>query len=219
MVLCGLFFVLYYGLQLFNFNLFADLFILTPANIIHFPWIFITYPLVNLEPLSLLFGLLWLWFIGGNLEYTWGSWLYSIFLLLVTAVTGAVMSAVDWYFLGGTAMISEIWMPLTAVTWAWAGIYPDREMSFWGIIPLRAEWLAWINAAFMFFRYARPLDQPFHWLMGFAALSGILVVYLFRKIRPGSLRYWAWSRGVSPRGWLEKRRRNARKNKFKLIKH
>ena len=97
-----------------------------------------------------------------------------------------------------------------AITWAWAGIYPEREMLFFGIIPLKAMWLAWIYAAFTFFQYATN-----NWLMGFASLGGILVVYLFRGKEPD----WVGSQGFSVRSWLEKRRRDARKNKFKLIKH
>lgn len=220
MVLTGVLFLLYYGLQLLNLELFADLFILTPASIFHSPWALITYPLVNPDPLALLFGLLWLWFIGGNLERAWSSWSYLSFIFLVTVVTGIMMMLVAWYFLGGAFAVSGLWLPLVAITWAWAGIYPDRELLFWGIIPLHAEWLAWINAAFIFFQYARPLYPPYHWLMGLASLSGILVVYMFRgKTLSHGLRYWAWSHGISLRGRLEKRRRNARKNKFKVIKH
>lgn len=217
MVLTGVIFLLYYGLQLFNIGLPDDLLILTPAGIFNFPWTLISYPLVNLDPFALLFGLLWLWFIGGNLEQTWSSWSYLVFLFLVTIVTGIMMSMVAWLFLGGVFTISGLWLPLVAITWAWARIYPEREMLFWGIIPLRAQWLAWINAAFIFFSYANAKS---YWLMGFASISGILVVYLFRgKALSHGLRYWAWSHGFSLRGQMEKRRREARKKKFKVIKH
>jgi membrane associated rhomboid family serine protease len=215
MVMAGVIFLLYYGLQLFNIRLLDGFLTLNPASIFDFPWTLVSYPLFNPDPFALLFGLLWLWFVGGNLEQIWNSWSYFIFILLVTIVTGTMMSLVAWFFLGGMFSISGLWLPLVAVTWAWARVYPEREMLFWGIIPLRAEWLAWINAAFIFFQYALS-----NWLLGFASISGILIVYLFRgKMLRQGLRYWAWSRGFSLRGWLDKRRRQVRKNKFKVIKH
>jgi membrane associated rhomboid family serine protease len=215
MVLTGIFFLLYYGLQLLNIELSGDWFILTPASIFHFPWTLITYPFINPDPLALLFSLLWLWFIGGSLERIWSSWTYATFIFWVSVVTGIIMMLVAWYFLGGVFAVSGLWLPLVAITWAWAEIYPDREMLFWGIIPVRAKWLAWIEAALTFYLYARS-----HWLMGLASLSGILVVYLFRGKKSGhGLRYWAWSHGFSFQGWREKRRREARRKKLKIIKH
>lgn len=215
MVLCGLFFLLYYSLQLLHYESVIGLFTLTPANVFHTPWTLITYPLINTDPLGLIFGLLWLWFIGGTLERSWGSWAYFLFTFVVTLITGLAMTVVAWLFMDPFFVIADLWLPLVAITWAWAGIYPDRELLFWGIIPIKAEWLAWINALFIFIRYVRS-----HWLMGLASICGILVVYLFRGRSLGhGLRYWAWNHGISLRGWLQKRRHEAKKRKFKIIKH
>jgi membrane associated rhomboid family serine protease len=212
MVLTTVIFLLYYILQYFNFGWLNGFLILTPASVFRAPWTLITYPLLNLDPIALIFSLLWLWFIGGSLERIWGSGSFFGFVFSVTVVTGILMTTVGWFFLKGFVEILGLQLPLVAITWAWARIYPEREMSFFGIIPLRAEWLAWIYAAFTFFQYAK---QPYNWLMGFASLGGILVVYLFR----GKKSDWAGSQGFSLRSWLTKRRRDARKNKFKVIKH
>jgi membrane associated rhomboid family serine protease len=215
MVLCGLFFLLYYVFQLLNYGYLTDLLILNPAAIFHAPWTLITYPLVNPAPLTLIFGLLWLWFIGGTLERTWGSWLYFSFSILVTILTGVAMSLVAYFFLGGDFRIFDLWLPLVAITWAWSGVYPDQEMLFFGIIPIKAQWLAWINAAFIFVQYMRVF-----WLMGFAAVCGILVVYLFRGKAVGyGLRYWAWNHGFSLSGWFQRKRHEAKKKRLKVIKH
>jgi membrane associated rhomboid family serine protease len=213
MALTGVTFLLYWGLQLLGLGTYAGFLVLTPGNVIHLPWTLVTYPLLTPDPLGLLFGLIWLWFVGGNLERSWGSWLYLGFILSVTIVTGIVMSLVGWIFLGGMLAISDLWLPLVAVTWAWAWIYPEREMLFWGIIPIKAIWLAWINAAIIFFYYART-----HWLLGLASISGILVVYLFRDRGKGtSLGYRTGNPRWGVKDWLEKRRRNARKKKFRVL--
>ncbi len=215
MVLCGLFFLLYYIFQALNYEFFADFLVLNPAGVFHSPWTLITYPLLNPDPFSLIFGLLWLWFIGGTLERTWGSTLYFILTALATILTGMAMSVVACFFLGGDFRIFDLWLPLVAITWAWSGVYPEREMLFFGIVPIKAQWLAWINAAFIFFQYMR-----IHWLMGFAAISGILVVYLFRGKTLGyGLRFWAWNHGFPLRGWYQKKRHEAKKKRFRIIKH
>lgn len=215
MVLCGAFFLIYYALQMFNYQYWADFLVLNPLSVFHTPWTLLTYPLINLDPLRLIFGLIWLWFIGGTLERTWGSWTYFLFTAAVTIVTGMAMAVVGLFFLGGDFRIYELWLPLVAITWAWSGVYPDREMLFFGIIPIKAQWLAWINAAVIFIEYMR-----IYWLMGFASICGILVVYLFRGKTFGyGLRYWAWNHGFSPWGWFQKKRHQAKKKRFKVIKH
>jgi membrane associated rhomboid family serine protease len=215
MVLTGVTFLIYWGLQLLGLGTYAGFLVLTPGNVLHSPWTLVTYALLTPDPLGLLFGLIWLWFVGGNLERAWGSRLYLGFILSVTIVTGMAMSLVGWIVLDGMLAVSDLWLPLVAVTWAWAGIYPEREMQFWGIIPIKAIWLAWINAAIILFYYART-----HWLLGLASISGIVVVYLFQGWGGGkgtSFGYRTGNPGGGMQGWLEKRRRNARKKKFRVL--
>ncbi|MGE5582137.1 MAG: DUF1751 domain-containing protein [Bacillota bacterium] len=208
--------ILLSGIVFFGGLIFKEIYnylVLIPDTVFQLPWTLITYPLVNPEPLSLIFALLWFWFVGGSLERSWGSWNYGLFALLVTLTTGVLMTAAG-IFLGVEVVVRDFWLPLVALTWAWAGIFPDREVLLWGIIPLRAQWLAWITAAIVFFSYIHP-----HWLLGFASISGILVVYFFRGSGPFSrgVRYWAWSHGLS--GWLDNRRQKARRKRLKVIKH
>ena len=154
LVLTGVIFLLHYILLYFNSGILDGFLILTPASVFHAPWTLITYPLLNPDPIAWIFSLLWLWFIGGSLERTWGSWPFFTFVFMVTVVTGILMTAVGWFFANGSFVVG-LQLPLVAITWAWAGIYPDREMLFFGIIPLKAMWLAWIYAAFTFFQYAK----------------------------------------------------------------
>ncbi len=205
-VLGALIFILYYVLQLFHFRSLYNLLGLFTGGVFHYPWTLLTYPLVNPDPFSLIFGLLWLWFVGGSLERSWGSWTFGIYLFWVTLFTGIMITLVG-FIVGKMIFISGFWIPLVALTWAWASIFPDREILFWGIIPLRAKWLAWINAVIVFFNYALQS----HWLMGFASISGILILYLFGG--KGGFFF------KDIKSWLEERRRKARRNKFKVYKH
>src|SRR5689334_4567418 len=51
-------------------------------------WTPLTYTFLNPEPLSLLFGLLGLWFVGASLERMWGTRRFLVFYFLSSA-TGA----------------------------------------------------------------------------------------------------------------------------------
>ncbi len=192
---------------------FFDLLSLSSATLSRYPWTIITYPLAN-QGISLIFAALWLWFTGGSLERTWGSLTYGIFLFLVTLVTGLLIMLVSWVFVPLPVKAAGFWLPLTSLTWAWAEIFRDRELLFWGLIPVKSQWLAWILAAMTFFSYSH-----YHFLLGAASLSGIGVVYLFCGRGPFSrgFRYWLWQRGFSVKGWTD-RFRKKEKNHLRRVK-
>jgi membrane associated rhomboid family serine protease len=185
----------------------SSLIVLTPVTFFRYPWTLLTYPLVNPDILSTLLSFLWLWFAGSSLERSWGTQTYGFFLFLVTLVTGLAMALVA-FLLRFPIQIYGFWLPLTAITWAWADVFRGQELLFWGIIPIKAEWLAWLHAALTFLRYFR-LD----WLLGVASVSGIAVVYLFRGRGPFAqgFRYWLWRRGFSFKGWTGRSRRKKRR--------
>lgn len=204
LVLSGLSFVLtlvinsIMGIDLTGF------FALVPVKLPLYFWTFLTYPLVNPDFLSLIFSGLWLWFIGGSLERTWGTRTFTSFCLLVTLVTGgamalaAIITKISYYRIIG------LWLPLVGITWAWAKVYPEREVLFWGIFPIKAIWLAWIDAGITFFNYLQ-----INILMALAAISGIVLVYLFGDT--GRL-----GRGIRYRSWRRREERYPKNNRSRL---
>ena len=196
MILSSLSFIL---IMFFNNIInFTGLLALIPGNLPGFFWTFLTYPLVNRDFLSIIFAGLWLWFVGGSLERTWGTGIYMSFCLLVTLVTGgamalaAIITKIPYYPIIG------LWLPLVGITWAWAKVYPEREVMFWGIFPIKAIWLAWIDAGITFFTYLQ-INNKTNFFMALAAISGIVLVYLFGDTgRLGrGLRYRNWRRETS----------------------
>src|SRR5690554_365179 len=97
---------------------------LIPRTLIYQPWTLLTYPLVNNLSLSLVFAIIWFWYIGGVLERGWGSQSYGLFLVLVTLVTGGALSLVSAIFFQGRIAVSGLWIPLVGLTWAWAELHP-----------------------------------------------------------------------------------------------
>lgn len=191
----------------------THLFLFSTSRFYLAPWTLLTYPLVNYAPISLLFTLLWLWFVGGSLERSWGEQTYAFFLALATIVTGLAFALVALLF--GNTTLSGLWFTLTGVTWAWAKLYPDRELLLWGLFPIKAEWLAWIQAGMMFYQYLVRLNIFY----ALASISSIAVVYLFTGRGPLSrgLRYWAWTHNISPRRWWQGIRDRRRRRRLKVV--
>lgn len=189
---------------------------LTPHNLFTRLWTLLTYPLLNLEFFSLLFAGLWFWFVGGSLERSWGSQTYGVFLALVTLITGLLLTLVSNLFIRVSFPIYGLWLPLVSMTWAWSMFYPHWEVYLMGLFPIKARYLAWIMAGSAFFSYFRAYRSI---LMGLAAISGILVVMLFKRGGPFSqgIRYWAWKRGFSFKGWTIKRKKSDRRDRLRII--
>ncbi len=210
-VLTGGVFLLFHLLLLIKINLY-NLLQLSTARFYLRPWTLLTYPLVNYNLLTLVFAMLWFWYIGGSLERSWGKQTYGFFLFLSTLATGLAFVLVSLLFRNKAMVIAGLWIPLTGITWAWAKLYPDREMLFWGLFPIKAEWLAWVQAGLTFYQYL----VGYNILYALASISSIGVVYLFTGQGPFSrgFRYWAWERGFSFKGWRDK----MKKRRLKVVK-
>lgn len=208
LALTGVFFIVS-QLVFLSFPNWMESLVLIPAWLTTKVWTLLTYALVNPGILMVLSMGLWLWFIGGSLELTWGSRRYLTYVVLVTIVSGLTMCLAA-YALGiqGQLLVFGWSLPLTAVTWAWASYFPDRDLLIWGVIPVRAKWIAWAEAAIVFFTYL-----PTHILVALASLSGILVFYFFR----GRGYRGSKSSGFSFKDWREQRRQKARRKKFRVI--
>lgn len=205
-------FIGHYFLSSLRINLFS-MFIFRSLRWLWRPWTLLTYPFVN-RGFGDLFALLWLWFIGGSLERSWGGQTYGFFLGLATGVTALAFSLVSLLF-GVNITVDGLWLPLTGLTWAWAKLYPDRELLFWGLIPIRAQWLAWIHAGLIFFNYL-----GYNLFFALAAVSSIAVAYLFTGHGPFArgLRYWAWTHNYPGKGWSEKVKNRWRRRRLKVMK-
>ncbi len=186
---------------------------LNPEKAFWLPWTLLTYPLVNLDFLSLFFGLLWFWSVGGNIERNFGIKMYSFFLSTVTITTGLVIVVTERLLVGSSYQYQGIWLLLTGVTWAWARLHPYQDTLLFGLIPMRAKWMAWLVAGLTFSSYVRV-----HPLIAIATLSGIPIVYLFTD-------YGSWSGGFYSKGYKQNRngangsvRLKQRRSRLRVIK-
>lgn len=154
------------------------------------PWTFLTYSLLNGSILTLFFSGLWWWFIGGSLERTWGTHRFVVNWLIIALVT-SVSLWLGSVLRGIPLLVGGWYLPMTGLTVAWGILYANQEISLYGIIPVKGQWLAWLSLAILFF--------------SFVAVDVVLGVFSLATGATGYLMAGSGS-GRGPRRWLFKLR-------------
>ena len=152
------------------------------------PWTYLSYPLLSgIDSfVTFLFACLWMYSIGGSLERMWGTKRFVLFFVAVTLATSLSI------LLGSKLLphdpirfiLQGLWLPLAAVTVAWAAVDPYLEMCFYFVLKIQARWVALIAVCIIYFDYFR--DQP---LLGLFGLIPSVCAYLYVRGRlPNALR-------------------------------
>ena len=145
-------------------------------------WRLVTYPLVNVGIISILFGLLLLWSFGAELEPEWGSRRYALFLLLAT-LSGGVLGVGTALLLGGGFGAGHgLAGPLTAVIAAWTFEGPSRPTNFFGVLPMTR--LVFGAVAVLVVAFGE-LEQTHSIARLVFVLGGLPVAWAFARRRPG----------------------------------
>ncbi len=137
-----------------------------------YPWTIATWPIVGGgHPLFLLFALLWTYSMCGSLERSWGTRTFSLFFLATNALTALT------YLLGGAlfhlpVMLAGLWTGVAAPTVAWCLLNRRESVVLWGLLPIPALWLAWLEVAIVWFEHGAPI-------LGLFALSGCAAAYWY----------------------------------------
>ena len=115
-------------------------------------------------------SILFYYWIGTALEQQWGSTKFTLYVLinmLITIVFGFVLYAVG-YSVGLTAEYIYL-----AMFFAFAVYFPDMQVLFMMIIPIKMKYLAYIDAAFFLYAVIR---NPFPYkLLPVVAILGFLL--------------------------------------------
>jgi len=150
-----------------------------------------TYPLVNSDFLSLVFGCLWLFWIGGSLERSWGSPKFLAFFFLISAASGLGLFIGSLILRVPADLIGALWLPLTSLTVAWATINPLQSVLLWGIVAIQARWIALFEIGVIYFVYYEGAP-----LLGLFVLLGALAAFLVVKL--GVMTGSTYRRGAGP---------------------
>ena len=110
-------------------------------------WRIITYILIpgTESYLWILFALGFLWMVGDGLESAWGAFRLNLFYLI-----GMVGTTVAALFFG--AEFSNTMLNLS-LYFAFAWFYPDMQVYFMAILPVRIKWIAWFMAGMLLLQF------------------------------------------------------------------
>ena len=109
------------------------------------------------RPFTLIILLYFYYFVGNMLEREWGTAKFTLYYLsgMVLSVAAIVIAALLTGYTGLT-LSSAHYINLT-IFLAFAVLYPDAQILFYFIIPLKAKWLAWADMALFAWEFFQSL--------------------------------------------------------------
>ena len=153
-------YILLYAGNLFGFSITGYL-TLSPYHILHgqiwriVSWLLIPPPTSNL--VFVLIMLLFYYSLGETLERTWGAFRYNVYIL--GGVLFTVIGAFLLYFMMGAnpflsmaySMAFSTYYINLSIFLAFAANYPDMQVLFMMIIPMKMKWLAVLDIAYLLY--------------------------------------------------------------------
>ena len=109
------------------------------------------------------------YFIGSSLEREWGSNKFTIFYLF-----GILLNILIGFLVGGASM----YYVNMSMFFAFATLYPDLQFLLFFILPVKAKWLAWIDAAYFAIAVVQYLLTG-HLLLALIPIVAVLNYLLF----------------------------------------
>lgn len=157
-------YILVYLGQMFGANFFQYL-LLSPYHIMHGQiWRIVSWILIPPSSSNIIFVLIMLsfyYYLGTALERTWGAFRYSVYILggMLCTVIGAFIL----YFISGPNEMFSLINGMSFSTYyinlsiflAFAMNYPDMEVLFMMIIPIKIKYLALLDVAYLLYDLIR----------------------------------------------------------------
>jgi membrane associated rhomboid family serine protease len=154
----------------------------------------VTYPLVETHLMGVLFNGLVLWFLGSELERTWGRALYVRFLLTTLVLAGLAYAVVGSTLFAGTRLSGGVLVGTAGVTYAlcvaYAVLYPDREFLMMFVFPVKARWFCLIMAGVELYMGLFS-GNPAAWGHIFSMAVGFVLI---RFQNWGAIKWWFTAR-------------------------
>jgi membrane associated rhomboid family serine protease len=107
-------------------------------------WRLVSWPFVQDDPLTLLFGGFMLYWLGQQLSFVWSErrFLLRFLAYALAASIGTTLVAVVWAPASGAHV--GIWPVANALIVSWALLYPERQVNVWGVLPITGRQAAWL---------------------------------------------------------------------------
>lgn len=124
------------------------------------------------SPITLVFALLWAYWVYGSLERSWGTMNFLGFFFSTALIT-AITTWIGGKLLNVPFVLADPWVALAPTTVAWAMINRREQVGiFFGLAQVPAIWLAVFSAVVVWYFVGPPF-------LGLFALSGCAAAYWY----------------------------------------
>lgn len=149
-------------------------------------WRLVTFVLLpfTYKPVTLLVMLSFNYFVGTSLEREWGTAKFTLYYLcgmVLSVLSTVILSLITGYY--GWSLSDTYYINLTMFL-AFAVLYPDAQIWFYMIIPLKAKWLAWADIALLGWSVVKSLIYGWY-AVALAAVVAVLnfVIFFWEDIK------------------------------------
>jgi len=136
--------------------------------------------------------------IGETLENTWGSFKFNVYYF--TGVIFTILGSFLAYFISGNVYVMDTYYLNMSLFLAFAFIYPDTELLFMFLIPVKIKWLAYIDMAYFAFIIITAPDMGTRISAALAVMNFVIFFFGFmrkKKISPAQFkRQQAYAKAV-----------------------
>lgn len=147
------------------------------------------------NPLFLFFELYFYYIVGHSLENNWGAFRFNLFFF--SGMIFNILATVLMYYILGISIPIGLTFINRSMFFAYATLYPNVEMLFMYIIPIKLKYLAYFYGAYMlydvfqYFRYSPMMGLVISIYM-IVSLTNFLIYFLstrnYRRISPREIK-------------------------------
>ena len=173
--------VIVYLLAMVSQGTFVDLVTFVPGLILRGQvWRLVTFVFVPMafDPLYFVLSIVLYYFLGSQLEQTWGSTRFTVYYVagvVLTAATGLLLALSP--SLRGYGAVSMYYVNMS-LFFAFATLYPEARFLVFYIIPVKVKWLAWLDAALFAFDIFAHIGAG-NFLLALVPVIALLNYFLF----------------------------------------
>jgi membrane associated rhomboid family serine protease len=157
---------------------------LNPNLVAHgYLWQLVTYLFIHTKPMHLLFNMLGLYFLGVSFERIWGSKSFLRFILISGVGAGVAVVLVGLLVPAWNETTIGISGAITALLMAFAVMFPEQSIYFYGLLPVKGKHLVLIGIGLdvLFALAGSNTSLPAH--LGGYAMGYLLVTGRWRPSR------------------------------------
>ncbi|MBA3726560.1 MAG: rhomboid family intramembrane serine protease [Armatimonadetes bacterium] len=138
------------------------------------PWTLLTYTVIAMDFLGVLFICIGLFYFTGALERLWGTRKFAAFF--VATILACPLALFLGYLIEGTQMVlTSLGFAVACSVVAYAALFPNHQILLWFVLPVAAKWIGWITALGTVFYYG----SGGHPLVGFLAAIPLVLAWAF----------------------------------------